>query len=270
MSALVDIAYDADEAAEVHRRRMLAESDALLERVEELRLADQTVCPRDLADDVRSLQLRLGRVPADRPRTVRAAHHLVFAVQARLMAANPAHPRPRSLPGRPVGVPGLTVLRQGGAWKFLALPPPPPAVEPAAVAEWWNRVQLTVGRALDRWACAQDQAVSAARSREGAVCAVHRSRAAWRNYWELRCEVDRLMAMAAASRRDAAATHARARGPPGPAGWPAAGFAHADQCAIPGAREALMRTNVRLPRSPEGRRPPAADRGIQSSRCSRS
>jgi hypothetical protein len=259
MSALVDIAYDADEAAEVHRRRMLAESDALLERVEELRLADQAVCPRDLADDVRSLQLRLGRVPADRPRTVRAAHHLVFAVQAGLMAANPAHPRPRSLPGRPVGVPRLTVLRQGGAWKFLALPPPPPAVEPAAVADWWHRVQLTVGRALDRWACAQDQAVRAARSREGAVCAVHRSRAAWRNYWELRCEVDRLMAMASASRRDAAAARVRARPPPGPGAG--VGIALLDQCAPPGAREGHMGTNVRNPR---------AGGGIQSSRCSRS
>lgn len=214
MSALADT-FEAVDAAEVHRRRMLAESDSLLERVEELRLADRTVCPADLADDVRSLQLRLGRVPADRPRTVRAAHHLVFAVQARLMAANPHHPRPRALADRPVGVPMLTVLGQGGAWKFLSLPPPPPAVEPAAVADWWQRVQLTVGRALDRWACAQDQAVRAARSREGAIGAVHRSRAAWRNYWELRCEVDRLMARAASPRRGAAAGHRHARAPPG-------------------------------------------------------
>src|SRR5215472_18999421 len=110
MSALVDIACDADGAAEAHRRRMLAESDALLERVEELRMAGSAVCPRDLANDVRSLQLRLGRLPADHPRTVRAAHQQVFAAQARLMAANPHHPRPRTLPDRPNGVPRLTVL----------------------------------------------------------------------------------------------------------------------------------------------------------------
>src|SRR5215831_6844152 len=238
MSALVDT-FDAADAAEVHRRRMLAESDSLLERVEELRLADVAVCPRDLADDVRSLQLRLGRVPADRPRTVRAAHGMVFAVQARLMAANPHHPRPRALPNSPVGVPRLTVLRQGGAWKFLSLPPPPPAVEPAAVADWWQRVQLTVVRALDRWECAQDQAVRAARSREGAVRAVHRSRAAWRNYWELRCEADRLLASASASRRGAAAWRRRGRPPP-------------------------------RRRAGGGRRWRAAGRGIQSSRCSRS
>src|SRR5215472_14214016 len=217
MSALVET-FDAVDAAEVHRRRMLAESDLLLGRVEELRLADVAICPIDLAEDVRALQLRLGRVPADRPRSVRAAHHLVFAMQARLMAANPHHPRPRALADRPVGVPRLTVLGQGGVWKFLSLPPPPPALEPAAVADWWQRVQLTVGRALDRWACAQDQAVRAARAREGAVCAVHRSRAAWRNYWELHCEVERLTARASRTRPGAAAWRRRVRPPPAAGG----------------------------------------------------
>ena len=87
MSALVDT-FDALDVAEAHRRGMLAESDALLERIEDLRLAEQAVCPPDLADGVRSLLIRLGRLPANRPHTVRAAHHMVFAVQARLMAAN--------------------------------------------------------------------------------------------------------------------------------------------------------------------------------------
>src|SRR2546429_9660687 len=100
MSALVDT-FDALDAAEAHRRGMLAESDVLLERVEALRLAGRTVCPGDLAESVRSLLIRLGRLPANRPHSVRAAHHMVFAVQARLMAANPRHPRPRALPGRP-------------------------------------------------------------------------------------------------------------------------------------------------------------------------
>src|SRR6266542_3032688 len=138
------------DAAEYHRQRMLAESDSLLERVEELRLSDRPICPRDLADAIRALQIRLGRVPADRPRTVRAAHHMIFSVQARLMAANPRHPHPHALTGRPSGVPRLTVLRRGGAWKFLALPPPPPSAAPAAGEQWQHLVRLTVGRALDR------------------------------------------------------------------------------------------------------------------------
>src|SRR5260370_29698290 len=190
MSALV-IAFDALDAAEVHRRRMLAESDSLLERVEQLRLADLAACPPDLGDDIRLLHLRLGRVPADRPHSVRSAHHMVFWAQARLMAGNPRHPRPRPLPGRPVGVPKLTVLRPGAAWKFLALPALPPVAEPAAVADWRQRVHLTVSRALDRWACAQDQAVHAAQAREGALLALHRPRAALPQYWDLRCEADR-------------------------------------------------------------------------------
>ncbi|HXM58188.1 MAG TPA: hypothetical protein VOB72_22505, partial [Candidatus Dormibacteraeota bacterium] len=194
MSALVDT-FDALDAAEVHRRGMLAESDALLERIEDLRLAGRAGCPPDLADAVRSLLIRLGRLPANRPQSVRAAHHMVFAIQARLMAANPRHPRPRALPGRPTGLARLTVLRPGASWKFLALPPPPPAAAEADTASAWGQlIQLTVARALDRWACAQDQAVRTARARESAAAqAVHRSRAAWRNYWELRCEAESLL-----------------------------------------------------------------------------
>src|SRR5215831_5336010 len=115
MSALVDTSPLLD-AAESHRRGMLSESDSLLAELEELRLAGASLCPAPLAGAVRSLQLRLGRVPADRPRTVRAAQNLVFAAQARLMAANPRHPRPRAQPDRPPGVPRLTVLRRGAAW----------------------------------------------------------------------------------------------------------------------------------------------------------
>jgi hypothetical protein len=191
MSALAVTELSA--AAEAHRRSLLAESDDLLERVEQLRLAGQRLCPADLADAVRRLQLRLGRVDGGPPRTVRTAHGLIFAIQARLMAANPRSPRPRSHPERPPGVPRISVLRQGGAWKFLALPPPPAAAGPAADAEWRDLVGLTVERALERWTCAQDRAVSAARERQGAVHAVHRARAAWRNYWELRCEAERLL-----------------------------------------------------------------------------
>ena len=189
MSAAIDTCVPAD-AGDSHRRQMLAESDALLFQVEELELADSAACPPALAEAVRALQRRLGRVDAHDPRTVRAAHRLVFAVQARLMAANPRNPQPRAELDRPIGQPTIAILRQGGAWKFLALPPRPPSAEPSAQGEWRQLVELTVQRALDRWACAQDEAVNAARTGDGASRALARARAAWRNYWDLRCEAD--------------------------------------------------------------------------------
>jgi hypothetical protein len=190
MSALPD--RPAADAAEAHRRRLMDESDALLALVEQLRLAERTACPPALAERVRALQLRLGRTETGRPRTVRAAHNQVFSVQARLMAANPRLPRPSPQPGRPVGQPRVAILRRGGAWKFLALPPPPAAAEAGEVANWRQLVSATVQRALDRWAAAQDRAVRAARAGDGAVLAVRRAAAAWRNYWELRCEAESL------------------------------------------------------------------------------
>ena len=192
MSAVIDT-YVPAEAEDSHRRQMLAESDTLLDQVEELRLAAQGACPPALAEAIRSLQLRLGRVDAYDPRTVRAAHRLVFAVQARLMAANPRNPQPRAELDRPSGQPTIAILRQGGAWKFLALPPRPPSTEPSAQGEWRQLLELTVQRALDRWACAQDEAVDAARTGDGAVRALSRARAAWRNYWDLRCEAETLL-----------------------------------------------------------------------------
>src|SRR5215813_14896441 len=192
MSAVIDT-YVPAEAADSHRRQMLAESDALLLQVEDLELADSAACPPALAEAVRALQRRLGRVDAHHPRTVRAAHRLVFAVQARLMAANPRNPQPRTELDRPTGQPTIAVLRQGGAWKFLALPARPPSTEPSAHGEWRQLVELTVQRALDRWACAQDEAVNAARTGDGASRALARARAAWRNYWDLRCEAEMLL-----------------------------------------------------------------------------
>ena len=192
MSVLIDIDTPAA-AREARRRQMLAESDTLLDQVERLRLADQATCPPALAEALRTLQLRLGRVDPHQPRTLRAAHHLVFAVQARLMAANPSNPQPRAQLDRPSGQPRIALLRHGGAWKFLALPPRPASAEPSAHAEWRLLVHLTVERAFDRWSCAQDQAVNAVRTGSGVVCALHRARAAWRNYWELRCEAELLL-----------------------------------------------------------------------------
>src|SRR5215471_21363299 len=192
MSAAIDTCVPA-EGADSHRRQMLAESDALLLQVEDLELADRAGCPPALAEAIRSLQLRLGRVDAHHPRTVRAAHRLLFAVQAKLMAANPRNPQPQAPLDRPTGQPTITILRQGGAWKCLTLPPRPPSNELAAEAEWRLLVELTVQRSLDRWACAQDDAVNAARAGVGATRAISRASAAWRNYWELRSEAEILL-----------------------------------------------------------------------------
>jgi hypothetical protein len=49
-----------------------------------------------------------------------------------------------------------------------------------------------VQRALDRWTAAQERAIRSARAGEGAVLAVRRAAAAWRNYWELHCEAETL------------------------------------------------------------------------------
>ena len=98
------------------------------------------------------------------------------------------------------------MLPMGSAWKFLALPPRPP--EPEAEPAWRRQVEMTVQRAPDRWTAAQGQAVAAARVGGGSVVAVSRARAAWTNYWELRCEAQALL-----SGREAAAAGRGARPP---------------------------------------------------------
>src|SRR5260370_8872064 len=116
---------DGDEVEE-RRRALMAESDCLLDDVETLRLDDHVEVPQHLREAIRSLQVRLGRSdPPLPPSTLHAAHDLVFAVQQRLMAANPKHPRPNRHAGRPAAQPAITVLRDGGLWKLLTLPPPP-------------------------------------------------------------------------------------------------------------------------------------------------
>src|SRR5229473_1851182 len=85
-----------DDAVEGRRRSLMAESDSLLEDVERLRLEDRNEVPQQLREAIHSLQVRLGRAdPPVPPATLHAAHDLVFAVQQRLMAANPKHPRPK-------------------------------------------------------------------------------------------------------------------------------------------------------------------------------
>ena len=132
------------QAAELHRRFLLAESDVLLEDVEMLRLNDAAEAPLRLRESIRALQIRLGRrnppVPAA---TLDAAHDLVFAVQQRLMAANPKHPRPNRHRGRAEGQPIVMRVYEGRVWKVLTLPTQPNG---SADDEWLDLVDATVER----------------------------------------------------------------------------------------------------------------------------
>ncbi len=179
-----------DDALEMRRRSLMAESDGLLDDVERLRLDDRIEVPQQLRDAISSLQVRLGRAdPPTAPATLHAAHDLVFAVQQRLMAANPKHPRPNRHAGRPGGQPVITVVRDGGLWKLLTLPPPPGGGPDDA---WLELVECTVERALDRWCYAQQHAVRAAQERYKPRIAVAVARTAWSNYWELYIEAEEI------------------------------------------------------------------------------
>ena len=179
-----------DEAVELQRRQLMAESDSLLDDVEVLRLHDESEAPMRLREAIRALQLRLGRRnPAVAPATLDAAYDLVFAVQQRLMAANPRNPRPNRHAGRPSGQPVVALVRDDARWKILTLPPPTAAGDEPG---WIELVEATVERAWDRWCYAQQQAVRAARLHVKAAGAVAVATAAWSNYWELLVEADRI------------------------------------------------------------------------------
>ena len=176
---------DGDKVEE-RRRALMAESDCLLEDVERLRLDDHVEVPQHLREAIRSLQVRLGRSdPPLPPSTLHAAHDLVFAVQQRLMAANPKHPRPNRHAGRPGGQPVITLVRENSLWKLLALPPPPSG---EVDEEWLELVGCTVERAWDRWCYAQQHAIRAAQERYKPHIALAVARTAWSNYWELYVE----------------------------------------------------------------------------------
>ena len=178
------------QAAELQRRLLLAESDVLLDDVETLRLQDELEAPPRLREAIRALQIRLGRrnppIPSS---TLDAAHELVFAVQQRLMAANPHHPRPLRHLGRPSGQPIFTIVRDDKKWKVLTLPPPTSNGEDA---DWMELVDSTVERAWDRWCYAQQQAVRAARMRTQTHMAVAVAAVAWTNYWALLQDAERI------------------------------------------------------------------------------
>jgi hypothetical protein len=181
-----------EKAVEARRRSLLAESDSILDDVETLRLEDRAETPPPLREAIRALQVRLGRSdPPLPPATLHAAHDLVFAVQQRLMAANPNNPRPNRHAGRPGGQPVVTVVREERLWKLLTLPPPPNGV---GENEWLELVECTVERAWDRWCYAQQHAVRAAREHFKPHVAVAVARTAWSNYWELHQEAELIKA----------------------------------------------------------------------------
>jgi hypothetical protein len=181
-----------EQTDEMRRRSLLAESDCLLDDVEALSLDDQTEAPIQLREAIRALQIRLGRVSPPVPAaTLRAAHDLVFAVQQRLMAANPNNPRPNRHVGRPGGQPVVTVVRNDRRWKLLTLPPPP---NNAAEEEWIELVDSTVERAWDRWCYAQQHAVRDAREHFKPHVAIAVAQTAWTNYWDLCQEAELLRA----------------------------------------------------------------------------
>lgn len=188
--AAATILAQSEDATEVRRKSLLAESDVLLDDVETLRLEDKTHAPPRLREAIHALQLRLGRRnPPLPPATLNAAHDLVFAVQQRLMAANPRLPRPNRHQGRPGGQPIVTVVRAHRVWKVLTLPSPPAG---GSDNEWLEMIDSTVERAWDRWCYAQQHAVRAARDHFKARVAVAVARAAWTNYWELLQEAERI------------------------------------------------------------------------------
>jgi hypothetical protein len=177
-------------AAETQRRILLAESDYLLDDVETLCLHDESEAPLRLREAIRALQIRIGRRnPPLPPATLDAAHELVFAVQQRLMAANPKNPRPVRHLNRPSGQPLITIVREDRKWKVLSLPPPLASGDEEA---WMELVDATVERAWDRWCYAQHQAMRAARLHSRPHVALAVAGAAWDNYWLLLQDAERI------------------------------------------------------------------------------
>jgi hypothetical protein len=84
----------------------------------------------------------------------------------------------------------MTIVRDGGLWKLLTLPPPGGTPDD----EWLELVECTVERAWDRWCYAQQHAVRAAQERYKPQVALAVARTAWSNYWELYVEAEEISA----------------------------------------------------------------------------
>lgn len=171
-----------------HRLDLLGETDRMLAQVELLRLDDETVIPPLLALRMRRLLAALGRPEPARLREIRVFHNLVFALQQRLMAANPRRAATRTYAGRAQGTPVLLAVGGEGRWKHLVLPAPDDIDQPAGFEAWIGLVDATVERALDRWNYAITHAVRCARDttrRHQAPLAAATAMVAWNNYWDL-------------------------------------------------------------------------------------
>ncbi|HEX6350340.1 MAG TPA: hypothetical protein VF160_13235 [Candidatus Dormibacteraeota bacterium] len=169
-------------SAEHHRRQLLRESDDLLGEIELLRLHGRRELPDPLRRGLWAFQLRAGRADPNLPTSVRTAHNLVFALQQRLMAANPRRPDSGAHPGRPAGMPAVTPIRPGIEWKLLVLPPHPGADRQAS---WLELIEAAVERSFDRWAYANFHACRAVKAHRNVPAALAVMRVAWNNYWEL-------------------------------------------------------------------------------------
>jgi len=193
--------------AELRRRLLLAESDALLDDVEMLRLNEAPSAPPRLREAIRAMQIRLGRRNPPLPAaTLDAVHDLVFAVQQRLMAANPRIPRPLRHSGRPSGQPIVTQVRADRKWKLLTLPPPAATGDDA---DWLELVDSTVERAWDRWCYAQQHALRAARLRVRPRLALAVAAVAWDNYWALLEDAERIRVVLARPAEETGAARQR-------------------------------------------------------------
>ena len=169
-------------SAERQRRQLLRESDDLLGEIELLRLHGRRELPDQLRRGLWAFQLRAGRADPSLPTSVRSAQNLLFALQQRLMAANPRRPDSGAHPGRPAGMPAVTPIRPGIEWKLLVLPPHPGADRQAL---WPELIEAAVERAFDRWAYANFHARRAVKAQRNVPAALAVMRVAWNNYWEL-------------------------------------------------------------------------------------
>lgn len=190
MAAAATLTDDADR----RRRSLLAASDHLLDRVEELRLLDRTETPPPLQDAIQALRTRLDASARDgHAGTLEAAHDLIFAVQERLMSLNGSRATPRAHLGRAEGTAMTKVLEGGQSWKVLALPPRPE--EPEAEPAWRDHVGDTLDRALDRWSWAHHHALKAIRRGRDPRPGLRLLDEAWHNYWSLTREAQLLGAL---------------------------------------------------------------------------
>ena len=125
------------------RRRLLARSDALLGRIEELRLNDILRVPEQLQTQIADLATAAGQRPPRQLGALPPVHGFLFRLQGVLMSRG-----------------GPQQSRTAGRLPALTLPAPDRA---ATDAEWQERVRLVVQRAHDRVSYLESQVRAADR-----------------------------------------------------------------------------------------------------------